>query len=241
MTLIHVTTADTDTTFPQMLLRRPHELSVTGAHSSNWTRKSEEELNLKANVYFYAGVAFAVPYGGTALVFGPECAAKHTGSATLFNTGDVAHGKLKLDLRKKGDTLRAFVHRNLIPLRRWREEFRKHLAAHFSDPAHYFDGEPCVPGPNELFSMNKDRPSAWRYEVRFREGQNLFDVLEWSGRPGLKIRLLKEAKELAALSDADVLPRLNQFIGRAIIPQGSAHGQEIIEETQRRARGRMGL
>lgn len=238
VTLIHVTKADTFTTFAPMLLEYPHTLYVTGEHSSEWTHYAENELGLEASVYFYAGVARAMPFGGVTLVFGPECSAQHTGSATVFDTGKVAHGELELNL-PKGDTRRAFVQRNLIPLRHWVKGFRKHINENFSDPSQYFDGKPCVPGPNELFSLNEDNASARCYEVRFHEGQCLFDVLEWSGPPTL-VNLLKKAKTLAALTDADLIPRLKEFVERAIIPQGTAHGQEIID-MQRRARERMHL
>lgn len=244
--LIHVTKhrPDDNILFEKLLLTPPHELPVTPAcvalSAEKSTQKSERIQDLGRNLYFYAGRAF--PYGEVALMFDPECAV-HTGSATGFDTGLFGNGKLKNSLLDNMDdttethtTLREFTQRNLIPLSRWRSGFRKHLAVNFSDPSHYFDGKPCTSGPAELFSRNPDNYFAWTYEVRFREGQDVLEALEWIGPSGLSIRITRARRKLPPSST--VRPRLNQFLQRAIISKGAAHRKEIIEQ---RARDRMGI
>lgn len=269
MTLIHVTSSakGKGITFEKLLLNGSHELSVTGDHSSNWTREAERKLRHGPNVYFYAGRA--LPYGNVTLMFGPKCMTRHTGSATVFDTGELANGGLKHKLFGAGKTanrgpergltdeeegkLRRFVWGNMIPLPGWVDGFRNHLDLNFSEPSHYCDGKPCVPGPEELFSLNHDKPLAWFYEVKCQEGRDIFDALAWNGPAHIKANLVIESLNFEPLKEEekDFLARLNTFIERAMIPKGTAHGQDMVEpteemmrivgETQLRARRRMGL
>jgi hypothetical protein len=44
-------------------------------------------------------------------------------------------------------------------------------------------GSPCQPDPDDLFMRNDDW-RAWTFEVRFHEGQNIFDAVKWCSTEG---------------------------------------------------------
>lgn len=234
MPLIHVTAKESTERFQNLLLTPPHKFSVSlGCPAcTHKTCEAERKLDLGRNFYLAAGRAFK-EYGSVALVFDQQHEALHSGNASFFDSGLLAHGELKTDFDPPNvKKLRNFTKKHSLPLSTWRAGLSKHLDENFSKPSDYFDGEPYTSGPAEMFSRNKGNYYAWIFEVRFQEGPSVYDASIWNG-PSDLMQNLDRVLDDFPLFDSHVITRLQEFIGRAIIREGFAQSAELVERRVR--------
>jgi hypothetical protein len=168
--------------FEVILDDAPHEIVTSENHPNPDadTRSAEARLRLPPSAYFYAGRAH--PFGSVALAFDPTCEQTHTGSATPFDTGGLLHAVRKIGVRLSptdGEAERVEYGRSSeIALDRWRDVFARVLASHFASELDYWVGKPLPFDPEGLYELNSNW-RAWTFEVRFYEGQSLFDRAAW--------------------------------------------------------------
>src|SRR6266571_993263 len=140
--LVHVSGNPDRASFLRLLSTPPHEIPISEAvynYCSNKTRQAEDMLGIGRSVYFFAGRAHQ-EFGEIALAFDPRCEDSHAGSATPFDTGGLADRKITTNLSStSARRLRKFVKESEFPLRSWRKQFSRFLAAYFSPPSNYWE------------------------------------------------------------------------------------------------------
>jgi len=194
----------------------PHEIPTSDDHEycTDLTRDAERLLELYPSAYFYAGRAHP-HFGSVALAFAPSCEDNHTGSATPFDTGGLVHPNRRIKVRLvPGDSEveRAEYGRSSeIPLDEWRDVFARVLAAHFALDIDYWRGKPSVSDPEGLYELNNDW-RAWAFEVRFYEGQSIYDRAAWCADEPTMESLRRHLDAQGATPPSDPPTPLERFL-----------------------------
>ena len=171
--------------------RLPTLLPCTQDCASKRTLQAQEKLGILPSLYFYAGRALPV-HGGIALAFGSEVEKGHHGSATPFDTGGLAHRRIKSNLTNEDGVLRQFTHESMVDLKTWRGQFGKFLAVYFSSPLAYWTERPCKPDPEGIFSHSENQWPSWTFEVRFYEDQDIRVCLAWCCSEATHVEIRRE-------------------------------------------------
>lgn len=146
--LIHV-----DGRFEIIIAKSPEEIPTAEALIS---QKAEDALGYQRSVYFFAGRA-CPRFGSVALAFAPDCEAKHTGSATPFDSGGLVHANKYIQVKlEPDDELPARIQygqASTISLTEWRNVFAQVLAAYFDRDVSYWTDRPARLDPEELYGL----------------------------------------------------------------------------------------
>jgi hypothetical protein len=241
MPIVHVT--GYKRLFKYIFINDPHEIPPTdGSHSlSSGTRKAEDLLGFKRSVYFYAGRAHR-KFGNVALAFFACCEENHTGSATPFDSGGLVHPRRFIKLKLDSDDESRLVQygkESVLSLSEWRTVFGKILAAYFDNVIDYWKGKPNPHDPEGLYELN-DEWRAWTFEVRFYEGQSIFDRAAWCTDEPLWNRLRRDHDGQETKPPGDPPTALDRFMEGPglIIAPGSA---TFCDEVERWVRKEVGL
>lgn len=237
--LVHVSGNAKRVSFSELISSSPFQLPTSEAlygYCSGKTREAEDMLGLKRSLYFYAGRAHP-NFGKIALAFEGKCENSHSGSATPFDTGGVADGKIATNLSDaRPSILRWFTSNSMFSLGKWRIAFAHFLAAYFTQPSDYWSGRPFKDDPEELFTKNAD----WRaqvFEIRFHEGQEILSACFWCASRGQQQLLDREAKSHPPIG-AFPTP-LQQLLNDipSLVPTGTPFYCEVVEAEARRRAG----
>jgi hypothetical protein len=233
MPLVHVSgNPERAISFEDLILHPPHEIptSEDTDYYSESTRSAEDTLDLRRCAYFYAGQPHP-DFGNVALAFDPSCEATHTGTATPFDTGGLAGEHIDSNLPdRQPETLRAFTQASMEPLEGWRQAFRQFLSAYFLPISDYWSGRPCQPDPDDLFVRNDDW-RAWTFEVRFHEGQNIFDAMKWCPNKAYSESVGRALKRLSLTAGSVSHQTIAQFQERKLdVDEISQDHCETIEK-----------
>ncbi len=214
MPLVHVTGQKRP--FLTTMATPPQEIptSTDRGYYSDHTRRAESLLGLSPSAYFYAGRAHP-DFGSIALAFAPDCEGGHTGSVSPFDTGGLLHENRYINVRLNpadGETERAAYGRaSEIPLRQWREVFARVLAAYFMTEIDYWQGRPRPFDPERLYELNSDW-RAWAFEVRFYQGQSIYDRAAWCADEDTMASLRRQLDSQAPATPGDPLTPLERFL-----------------------------
>jgi hypothetical protein len=242
MLLVHV--SGRERSIELTIQNPPHEIptSVDPGYCSDLTRRAEGLLGLSSSAYFYAGRAHP-DFGTIAMAFAPSCEAGRTGSATPFDTGGLVHPKRLIKVRlvpTDGQAERVEYGRSSeIPLSEWRDVFAQVLAAYFPADLDYWKDRPLPCDPEGLYELNGDW-RAWTFEVRFGEGQSVFDRAAWcADEPTMaNLRRLLDREDPPVPGDPPTA--LDRFFqgAAALEPTGTP---EFCERLEQLVRGQVGL
>jgi hypothetical protein len=229
--LVHVTGRERP--FEMTVENSPHEIPTSDdvGYYTDFTRRAEALLGLPPSAYFYAGRAHP-DFGNVALAFVPGCEAAHTGSATPFDTGGLVHPnryiKVRLDTDNEAELV-AYGRSSEIPLDQWREVFGRVLAAYFSSEIDYWTGTPLPHDPEGLYELNGEWRS-WTFEVRFYEGQSIYDRAAWCADKQVVRDLLRRQDAQGKTPPGDPTP-MDRFLQTpALEPGGSDDVCQRLEQ-----------
>lgn len=242
MPIVHVTGSNRP--FSDLVMNPPHEIPTTDvSHSlSSKTRNAEDLLGFKRSVYFYAGRAHP-KFGNVALAFGPDCEKNHNGSATPFDSGGLVHPNRFIKVRLDSDDVNRLIEygkESVLLLSEWRDRFGMILAAYFGEEVDYWPpGKPNPHDPEGLYELNVDW-RAWTFEVRFYEGQSIFDRSAWCGDEAVMHQLFRLHDQQEAMPSGDPPTALDRFMDGPgpIIAPGSS---KFCDEIERWVRKEVGL
>jgi hypothetical protein len=235
MLLVHV--SGRERPFETTIQNPPHEIptSVDHGYCSDLTRRAEALLGLEPSVYFYAGRAHP-DFGTLAMAFAPTCEAGRTGSATPFDTGGLVHPRRFIQVRlvpTDGEAERVEYGRSSeVPLSEWRDVFARVLAAYFPVELDYWQGGPIPFDPEGLYELNIGNWRAWTFEVRFGEGQSVFDRAAWCADEPTMSKLRRLLDEEDPPVPGDPPTALDKFFqgATAIEPAGTPEFCERLEQ-----------
>ncbi len=164
----------------ELIKDAPHVLPVTG--DSGTTRTAEEHLGLKPSVYFFAGRAYPGKHGRIVLAFSAAIEDGRDGSVTPFDTGGLVHPDkhLKVRLSPTDDLPQRIEYGRAseMPLKEWRLQLARLLAAYFESDLAYWTERPHRPDPDDVFVLD-NQWRAWSFEVRLQSGPSVFDSSQW--------------------------------------------------------------
>jgi len=197
------------------------------------TRRAESLLGLSPSAYFYAGRAHP-KFGPVALAFAPSCETGHTGSASPFDTGGLLHENRYVDVQLDPadcETERAAYGRaSEIPLNQWRDVFGRVLAAYFATELDYWQGRPRPYDLQRLYELNSHW-RAWAFEVRFFEGQSIYDRAAWCADEDTMASLRRQLDSQGPTTPGDPPTPLERFLQGpiALEPAGTPSVCERME------------
>jgi len=196
---------------------------IPTAESAN-SQKAEDDLGYQRSVYFFAGRA-CHRFGSVALAFAPDCEAKHTGSATPFDSGGLVHPNKYIQVKLEPDdelpSRIEYGKASTISLTEWRKVFAQVLAAYFDSDVSYWTDRPARFDPEELYGASNSY-EAWSFEVRFYEPQTIHERVAWSTDESMmnQLRPLQDAQPVTIPGDPpSVLDRV--FEVSPLDPAGS--------------------
>lgn len=218
----------------------PQEIPTSADHEycSDETRDAEDRLGLPRSAYFYAGRAHP-SFGDVAMAFSPDCEARHSGTATPFDTGGLIHPrryiKIRLDSTDEEAELIRYSQSSERPVGSWRDTFARVLAAYFETPGKYWDGHPLPYDPEGLYGLNTDW-RAWTFEVRFYEGQSVLDRKAWCAKKEVMVTLRRLQGVQGSTPPGDPPTPLDRFLdGPPVMePKGTPDYCDRLEEWVRK-------